>query len=85
MQSLSDMTLCSLESAAFYNPGGMVTLLRTNKDLYTSEQLEELLVRRNNVAVVHLDSDAFLRDTPLKGLLNSGKLKQSVWPEFHLR
>jgi hypothetical protein len=78
------MTLCALESAAYYNPGA-VTLLRTNPHLDVSQQLEKLLLERRNVFILHLEPNAFLRRTPLQRLLRSGKLQQSVWPEFHLR
>ncbi|XP_059474333.1 lactosylceramide 4-alpha-galactosyltransferase-like [Neocloeon triangulifer] len=82
--TINPRQVCSIESAAKYNPFADVYLLLldppVNSELLQDEGLQLVVRHYENVRVVQTSSERYFNGTSLESLWNSGKIGESLYP-----
>lgn len=84
---ITSRQLCAIESAALMNPNMTVYLLvlsHSNFSDNTEHIVRLLLSSYKNIAIRHISTDNYFKDTPLEDWWKSGIFKTSYWPTSHI-
>lgn len=86
--SISARQACAVESAAKMNPNMEVYLLFTSPGNFNfvgdeSDRMLQALLMYENIRIMHLDFEKYIKDTPLEELYKTGMIENSDFARSH--
>lgn len=79
---------CAVESAANMNPDMQVYLLFASPGNFVfegdeSDRMLQALLEYDNIRIMHVDFERYIKDTPLEELYNTGRIENSDFARSH--